>query len=292
MHLDPGPAQTTKNKADMNVNMKTFLIFFAAGSLYLGSCGSGSSDASKQAPATATSQPAGVVKGTVKEVLQTTSYTYLLLQQEGADQWVAVPSMQAKPGDTYYYKGGVKMDKFQSKELNRTFETVLFLEKVSADAASADAPAHPAATQDAGMQTPATADQQQQPTMQDNSTQGATGQGQYTRTPPDIEKKNVKIAKAGGGITIRELYAGKKSFAGKTVKISGEVTKFTPAVMNKNWIHIQDGTDDNGKFDLVVTSDKEVKVGDKITVEGKVSLDKDLGYGYFFDVIVEDANIK
>ena len=59
--------------------------------------------------------------------------------------------------------------------------------------------------------------------------------------------------------------------------------------MNKNWIHIQDGTDFSGKFDLTVTSDKEVSVGDIVTLEGKIALNKDLGYGYFFDVIMEDA---
>ena len=80
--------------------------------------------------------------------------------------------------------------------------------------------------------------------------------------------------------------------AGKTAKIKGQVTKYTPAVMGKNWIHIQDGSDFNGKFDLTVTSLNDVKVGDVVTLEGKISLNKDLGYGYFFDVIMEDAVLK
>ena len=61
--------------------------------------------------------------------------------------------------------------------------------------------------------------------------------------------------------------------------------------MKKNWIHIQDGTGSENEFDLVVTSDSEVNVGDVIIVEGKISIDKDFGAGYFFPVIIEDAQI-
>ena len=93
-------------------------------------------------------------------------------------------------------------------------------------------------------------------------------------------------------MTIKELFEKKKSYEGKTVKVRGKVTKYTPAVMNKNWIHIQDGTDAGGKFDLAITSNDEVAVGDNIVVEGKISLDKDLGYGYFFEVIMEDAKVQ
>jgi len=62
--------------------------------------------------------------------------------------------------------------------------------------------------------------------------------------------------------------------------------------MGKNWIHIQDGTDYKGSFDLAITSAISVMVGDTLTFEGKITLDKDLGYGYFFDVLMEDAQVK
>lgn len=40
--------------------------------------------------------------------------------------------------------------------------------------------------------------------------------------------------------------------------------------MNKNWIHLQDGTKDNDDYDLIITSNAETKVGDVITIKGKV----------------------
>jgi hypothetical protein len=59
--------------------------------------------------------------------------------------------------------------------------------------------------------------------------------------------------------------------------------------MGKNWIHIQDGTDFNGGFDLTITSDSQHAVGDTVIFEGKISLKKDFGYGYVYEVIMEDG---
>ncbi|MBK6914263.1 MAG: hypothetical protein IPH11_11660 [Ignavibacteriales bacterium] len=62
--------------------------------------------------------------------------------------------------------------------------------------------------------------------------------------------------------------------------------------MNRNWIHIQDGTEFDGNYDLMVTSNDIANVGDVIIVEGKVSVDKDFGAGYVYKVMIEDAVIK
>ena len=61
--------------------------------------------------------------------------------------------------------------------------------------------------------------------------------------------------------------------------------------MGKNWIHLQDGTGDEGTNDLTVTTDVMAKVGDTVTVSGKLTLDKDFGAGYFYDVVMEDAKV-
>jgi len=59
--------------------------------------------------------------------------------------------------------------------------------------------------------------------------------------------------------------------------------------MGKNWIHLQDGTEKDGNFDLVITTLVNAKLGEIITLTGKVVLDKDFGYGYKYDVLIEDA---
>jgi hypothetical protein len=228
-----------------------------------------------------------VVKGVVKQSLQTTNYTYILFDINNSEQWVAVPSQQVKEGETYYFRGGLVMSNFESKELGKTFDKIIFLERLSSSEEEAKIAKQP------GVPLSQTNPQHTTASVPDGNNGSAPVQpSEYKRTPPVIEKKTVKIESVKGGITIGELYKNKSNYSGKIVKIRGEVTKFTPAVMGKNWIHIQDGSENNGKFDLVVTSSKEVKVGDKITIEGKISLDKDLGYGYFFDVIIEDATVK
>ena len=64
----------------------------------------------------------------VREVQQVGSYTYLLVKGKGPEYWVAVPTIDASPGETYSYQGGMMMKDFYSQELDRTFEEVLFLE--------------------------------------------------------------------------------------------------------------------------------------------------------------------
>ena len=67
----------------------------------------------------------------VNEVVQTTSYTYLKVDENSEDRWVAVSRMDAKKGDKYYYDEALLMNNFHSKELDRDFETIYFINKVS-----------------------------------------------------------------------------------------------------------------------------------------------------------------
>jgi hypothetical protein len=59
--------------------------------------------------------------------------------------------------------------------------------------------------------------------------------------------------------------------------------------MGKNWVHIQDGSEFQGGFDLTITTDKKVSLDDTVTFEGKIVLDKDFGYGYFYNVLMEEG---
>ncbi len=49
------------------------------------------------------------------------------------------------------------------------------------------------------------------------------------------------------------------------------MVKSNPGVMGKNWLHIRDGSGGEGTNDLTV--------------------DRDLGMGYRYDVIIEDAEV-
>lgn len=101
------------------------------------------------------------------------------------------------------------------------------------------------------------------------------------------------IAKAEGGKTIAEVYAEKDQLAGQKVAVRGKVVKVNAGIMDKNWVHVRDGSGAEGTNDLTVTTVSAVpNVGDTVLVTGQVSLDKDFGMGYAYSVIVEDAEVK
>ena len=57
--------------------------------------------------------------------------------------------------------------------------------------------------------------------------------------------------------------------------------------MGRNWIHIKDGSKDD--YDLVITSDIVVPQGQLITMTGTVTLNKDFGASYKYDIIIENG---
>ena len=190
----------------------------------------------------------------VKEVLNANAYTYLLVTEAEKEYWIAVPKTEVTVGNTYTYQGGMEMKKFESKDLKRTFDSVLFVEGIVDP--NAPAVAEP------------------------------------TPTPVKVVSskelsKGITLAK--GGISVFDLYSTRDQLAGKTVILTGKVVKFMPEIMNKNWVHLQDGSNFNGFNDITITTLEKVKIDDIVTLKGKVVLNKDLGSGYKYDVLVEDA---
>ncbi len=123
------------------------------------------------------------------------------------------------------------------------------------------------------------------------SMMGRTMKSQKGSSNVVTEKLSIVIEPCNDCITISNLLNNKKSFSGKIIKVKGRVTKFNPEIMGKNWVHIQDGTEFNSEFDLTLTTNNMVSLGDTLTFEGKIALDKDLGYGYFYSVLMEEGKV-
>lgn len=106
---------------------------------------------------------------------------------------------------------------------------------------------------------------------------------------------DLEVAKASGenAYTIAELFAAGAELNGKTVRVRGQVVKFSPAIMDRNFIHLQDGSGNPEKstHDLVATSEETVELGETITVEGVLAADKDFGAGYTYQVILEESRV-
>ena len=97
-----------------------------------------------------------------------------------------------------------------------------------------------------------------------------------------------EIDKVEGGNTIADIHARKVEFNGNTIRVRGQVTKFTAGVLGKNWIHVRDSSTTD---DLTVTTDAKFAIKDVVIIEGKLELDRDYGYGYVYPVILEDASV-
>ena len=101
------------------------------------------------------------------------------------------------------------------------------------------------------------------------------------------------VPPAPGGTTIASVWANRKALAGKTVTVRGKVVKFNGGILDRNWIHVQDGTGmaADGTHDILVTSDATAKVGDIVTATGTVAIDKDFTAGYVYAVMIEGATV-
>jgi len=100
------------------------------------------------------------------------------------------------------------------------------------------------------------------------------------------------IERAAGGKTIAEVFAAKDQLAGETVVFRGKVVKTNAGIMGKNWLHVRDGSGEEGTNDLTVTTvDVLPDVGDTVLVTGPVGVNVDFGMGYEYDVIIEDAEV-
>jgi len=202
----------------------------------------------------------------VQEVIQTSNYTYLKVTDNGAENWIAVTRQEAAAGEVYYYDQALEMKNFKSKELDRTFETIYFVQGISKEPISA-APAQ-------GMGG-----------MGGNMPEGHSGKA------ADAQKEGISVAPAEGSVSISQLYASRNDYSAKKIKMKGQVVKVNDEVMGKNWIHIQDGTKDGENFDLTITTLDKVTVGEVVTFEGTITLKKDFGYGYFYELIMEEATL-
>ncbi len=193
----------------------------------------------------------------VTEVIQTSNYTYLKVKENSVEKWVAVTKQDINKGDVFYYEGALEMTDFNSKELNRTFDVIYFISQMS--------------------KTPFAEEKQ------GSSMPGHSGK-------LNTEKSgNITISKSGNEITIGQLFSKKAEYAGKEIEIRGIVVKVNEGVMDRNWIHIQDGTGSDEGFDLTITSQDLPAENDEVVFKGVISVGKDFGSGYFYDVIMEKA---
>lgn len=207
-----------------------------------------------------------MLTGRVAEAMDVAGYTYVRLEDgAGHEVWAAVSKSEIAVGEVITLQDGIEMNQFHSKSLDKTFDRIIFAggyEKVDMTAAP-------------------------KPEEEVSMSGGSKG------SQAEFAGEKVQKAAAANAYTVEEVFAKAASLNGQKVVIKAKAVKVSNQIMNKNWLHLQDGTGDQAKatHDLVVTTTASVNMDDVVTIEGVVATNKDFGYGYKYAVIVEDATV-
>lgn len=238
----------------MKNNMKFFTVLFSI--LLMVGC-KDKENYSKINNATAAAKT-DVHKIVVKEAVDGGTYVYLNVDENGKNYWMAISNIPVTVGNTYYYDDGMVMKDFESKQLNKTFDEIIFTNTIR------------------------TTELSEEPTVKEENP--------HTAAPVAVQN-DVKIEKPKNGTSLAELFSAKKSFSGKSIIVKGKVVKVNDGIMDKNWIHIVDGTQFENLGDLTITTTETVNIGDIVTFKGVIVLDKDFGQGYVYDILMEEAKL-
>ena len=233
-------------------------------------------------PAPMTAEPASQApvkyfSGKVLETMNAGGYTYVHVDDGTSQIWAAAPQFEAKVGEKVTVPEGMPMKDYESKTLNRKFDVVFFVGAITKGDQPPPQMAAPAGgnfNAEASAQLP---------------------EGAHPKLDPAQAAKDSKVSFTGikkADKTVGDVFAGQESLGGKEVAVRGKVVKFSAQIMGKNWVHVQDGTGQAGANDLTVTTADSVKVGDTVLVTGKITLKKDFGMGYKYDLIIEDGKVK
>ena len=212
------------------------------------------------APSMAATSAPEPLRGSVQEKIDVNQYSYLRIAAPSGEVWAAVPKTGVAVGETVTVSGAMWMENFKSETLSRTWPRIAF-GVLQNDAAPSPKP---------------------------------RGAGMFAEAAASAPSEDVKVAKAPGaqGRTIADIYTQRGQLKERPVSVRGKVVKATNGVLGKNWLHLRDGSGQGATADLAVASTQTAGVGDTVLITGIVRLDRDLGSGYHYDVIVEDAKVQ
>lgn len=198
-----------------------------------------------------------VHKITVKEAIPTSKYLYLKVSEDGREYWVATSLKDVRAGETYYYNEALIKTDFESREMQRVFDTIYLVTQI----------------------VPESHGNNMQPVQEIAAPPESAEPDRPFHSRPNYDKATP--------VSIAALLADPAAYKGRVVEISGTCTKVNEGILNRNWIHVKDGTADASDF--VVTSQERVQPGEEVTLRAVVYLDRDFGAGYSYEVLLEDG---
>jgi hypothetical protein len=198
---------------------------------------------------------------TVLELLEGGNYDYMYVSEDTLSYWLATKKGEYVIGKEYVYSSFIPKTDFSSKEFNRVFEQLnLVSNLIPASSLNTKGHVHGPNCNHGNL---------------DNQDTGAD-------YPFDENSESISV-------TIAELVENPTKYISSWVLLSGICVKVNTAILDRNWIHIKDGTLDS--YDLVITSNDNVKLGDSVTFKARITLNKDFGAGYSYPLLLEQGTL-
>ena len=191
------------------------------------------------------------------EVLSTSNNLFLKVKEGKDIYWLATGLGTVKPGNTYFFNEAVVKHDFKSVELDREFDSVYLVTQLLPESRKDEL-------------------KRLRFNPHKKNRDDETGN-------PSLDADQDQIIK----VSIKELLQDPVRFENQRVEVNGTCAKVNAGIMGRNWIHLKPSQDDTA--DIVATSDALPRVGERITIQAIVRLEKDFGSGYSYPILLEEA---
>jgi len=216
--------------------------------------------------------------GTVLYAKNAGNYTYIRLKEAGKKIWLATSPLQVSVGDPIEYTGGDVMKKFESKAMNKTFDEIRFVTRIRVvkngplpDNQAMASIAHPKA--------------------ESNEDPGESAKDAPKNSPVAPTPNKGEIKKTGNEKTVEEIFSGREQMKDRPVTLRGKVVKVSRNILKKNWITLLDETGTAPDDRIVAVTTDLATLGAVATVTGILKTNVNLGAGYKYKVLIDDAEI-
>ena len=201
---------------------------------------------------------------TVAETFNAGNYTYLKLDEDGKEVWLASQPIKVSAGEKVEYIGGIPMKDFHSRSLNRTFESIRLITRIKV------------LDRDSGKTEP--------------EKKGADNHDSAPEKPKTASApQKGEIEKAENGKTVDEIFSEREDLKDKEVVLRAKVIKVSTKILGMNWITLSDGTGTAPDNKITATTSEEINLGDVLTVRGVVKNNVNIGSGYNYKAMIGDA---
>lgn len=193
-------------------------------------------------------------------------YSYIKVKESGKEVWLAALPMKVSVGDEVEYTGGDVMSNFQSKAMNKTFDSIRFVSRIHV--VGKDAP--------------------QKAMQKDVMPKDDVHKGIKVSTDV-VEPRQGEIVRPKDGRTIAELFSEKEKLKGNRIVLRAKVMKVSKNILGKNWVTLDDGSGKSPDDRIVAATMEVPPVGDIVTASGILKTNVNLGAGYQYKALIEDA---